>query len=212
MGYDVHMLPLALALLWRRGSTRRRWPGSLEAALADLHTVVGTVNQVVTSAALVVGGGWAYLKFVRGRVYAQRVTVNVEAMTSAHASGRLLIVRTSVTNVGLSKLSLKPDGKVVYVCAARGWPEGEAGSLTWERLLVTPVMAHHGWLEPQESVADETAVSLPVQWEPWLALRIEAQVWASRRRWRRYGKRWVGSVTVPLAVWTSPEIETKDER
>jgi hypothetical protein len=166
-------------------------------------------DHLVTSLAILVGGMWAYLKFVRGRTFAHRAELEVSGALFGHGGDRIVRATVRVKNTGLSKLPLKPDGKVVYLhgISATGWaPEG---NVEWEKLAITPVLGGLAWIEAHESVSDEALIPVPARDRGdarWLALRLEAQVWG-RRRSGRGGPRWMAATIVPVEITplTGPE-------
>jgi hypothetical protein len=166
-------------------------------------------DHTVTALAILVGGLWAYLKFVRGRTFAHRAELDVSGTLFGYGGDRIVRAAVRVKNTGLSKLHLKPNGKVVYLhgIAATGWaPEG---NVEWEKLTITRILGGVAWIEAHESVSDEALIPVPTGDrgdEQWLALRLEAQVWGRRRRGRE-GQRWMATVIVPVEITplTDPE-------
>ena len=70
----------------------------------DWADAVAALTQAL---AILLGGLWAYFKFVRGRTFAHRLELGIDASTVATAQGTGLKVTATVKNVGLTKLTLR---------------------------------------------------------------------------------------------------------
>src|SRR4051794_25796817 len=103
--------------------------------------------------ALVLGGAWAYFKFVAGRTFTERLEVSVEATPFKAGDAIALRIRTAVANTGASKVELNDDAKVAYVFgviptnAVPGFPVAWGNHLT-----LMPMFARHKWIEAQETI------------------------------------------------------------
>jgi hypothetical protein len=163
------------------------------------------VQQLATTSAVLVGGGWAYLKYVRGRVYARRAELNVQANLYVTPGGLMAVAKITLVNKGVARLVFEPGAKVAFLYGARNSPSGPISAPEEEKLVAAEIFADHGWVEAQESIAEEAVFMLSEV--DWSTLRFEAQVWGRRRRglwrWRRRarGTRWVASVVVPGPAW-----------
>jgi len=167
--------------------------------LSDPSTIITMTQDVTTTVAVLVGGGWAYLKYVKGRVYADRAELTVTADLYG-ASGELMAVAVvTLANKGLTRLRFQPGAKVMYLYAARRMPASEVVVPAEDKIVVDEILTGHDWLEAQESVTEQVVFVLPK--DDWLTLRFEAQVWAARRRWRRRGIRWIASSAIPGPDW-----------
>jgi hypothetical protein len=167
-------------------------------ALSGLVTAAGIAQQLTTTAAVLVGGGWAYLKFVRGRVYAPRAELTVTAEMYASPAGRMLVCRVDLANKGLTRLWLQPDGQVVRLHISQ--PSANSPAVVGEEKVgVVPVFTGHDWLEAQETISEDVRFQLAAGSAEWF--RVEAEVRARRPRFRRYGQSWLASRTLPGSAW-----------
>jgi hypothetical protein len=167
--------------------------------VSDPSSILAMAQDVTTTAAVLVGGGWAYLKYVRGRVYADRAELNVTAGLYG-ASGELMAVAVvTLANKGLTRLRFQPGAKVIYLYTAPRMPSSQIVMPAEEKMVADEIFIGHDWLEAQESVSEQAVFVLPK--DDWLTLRFEAQVWAARRRWRRRGVRWIASSVIPGPGW-----------
>jgi hypothetical protein len=159
------------------------------------------VAALAQAAAIVVGGMWAYFKFIRGRTFAKRAELSV---TPTLLSGQRpkLKVRATLRNAGLSKLPLRTQA--VFVHGIYAAPTADNPIATREQQLGKPkkIFAAHQWIEAQETVTDELLLLLPdsqfASEHEWLAFRVECRVYAKRRR--KGALNWTASALVPAEV------------
>lgn len=161
--------------------------------------IAQTINYLATTAAVIVGGGWVYFKFIRGRTFARRAELSIE-VTSLITNNKPVIKATvRLSNTGLSKLPLKADGKAIllYATPVANWRARR--NFKWEWLMLSDIFLDHSWVESQEGISDD--VMLPLDHRdggPWLACRVQAQIWSKPSRWRRRGTTWIANVIVPI--------------
>ncbi|NUT94059.1 MAG: hypothetical protein HOY78_18760 [Saccharothrix sp.] len=170
--------------------------------MAGWTTAVQAAQQVVTAFGVLVAGSWAYLKFIRGRVYAPRAELSVAAEILGTADRRMLLVRVSLANSGLTRLRLRPDRKLATLHVSRAAETDRVVVPAEEKVAIARVLAGHDWLEGQEKVGEEVCFQLPADAEGWFGVRVEVEVWTTARRFRRSGQRWGASATVPGPTWS----------
>lgn len=143
--------------------------------------------------AIVVGGLWAYFKFLRGRTFASRAELAVAAAPLPGERPALKVTAT-LKNAGLSKLPLRTQAVLLFGVSAR--PTEENSTATVERKIgkARKIFAAHGWVEAGETIADELVLLLPER-DGLLAWRVECRVYERRRA--EGGLRWTASVVVP---------------
>jgi hypothetical protein len=76
--------------------------------------VLDGANKAVASAAFLVGGIWAYYKFIRGRVYRPRLEPTI-AVRAFQRTAPYLVASISLKNVGTSKVECKQEGSALRV-------------------------------------------------------------------------------------------------
>jgi len=123
----------------------------------DVADVVGTL---VTSAAIVIGGLWAYFKFWRGRQLPPKLVIDMFGEWISEG----LWVRVQVSNIGSQQVEFSQPANVVQ----RGTglristlDEHSANSLTPEWTIVGPVFEIHErdeWVYPGETIHDEVLI------------------------------------------------------
>jgi len=146
-----------------------------------------TIADLVTAAALVVGGAWGYFRFIRGRVFARRAEVTLgAAILPEPLSG--LQVTVAVRNTGASKISLS-DIRFVETFGITGsdWPTNT--NADWGKPIIsTRVLNSHDWIESGETVQEEFLVpasSKSASQEPYVAYLVRAHISSEDRQGRR---------------------------
>jgi hypothetical protein len=150
-------------------------------AALSVNDVSSAISDLVTAAAVLIGGGWAYMKYVRGRTFHKRVRLDlaVEAWKSDNVSA--LLVRASMHNDGASRIELGLENeKFVRVQAIRKDDWTPDANVDWEAaepVIRTYLFREPKWLEPNEAITDELLVPLASSDEGRvLAYRVQARV------------------------------------
>lgn len=129
------------------------------------------IGSIVTAAAVIVGGIWAYYKFIRGRTYRPRLAVDLAGQWRRLDESDVLHLRVRVTNIGASKVALNQYGTGLQV-AFPG--ERRNNEIRWEKVRlksgnepsaadaerVFEVLLEHAWIEPGETVSDDLLLDL----------------------------------------------------
>jgi hypothetical protein len=177
-------------------------PGAIQAAApwwADIASGVLTIVQVV---AILVGGAWAYFKFLKGRTFANRLELAVTGTQVEDQEYAGIVVATSVKNDGLSQVRFLDDLKVVSVFGLRAsqWIPGM--DQDWgKQLMIFTVLDGHEWIEAQETITDQVLVAVPDdsdRTDPWMAFRLVLRVASEGRGGKRL--KWTASAVVPAAL------------
>jgi hypothetical protein len=130
--------------------------------------ITAGVGSIVTALALLVGGAWAYLKFVRGRTYKPRLSVDLAGQWRAlEGVGSVLHLGVHVTNIGASKASLKQYGTGLTL-SFPGEQQTAPDDVTWVKVPLRvgspqdrqfEIFKEHEWIEPNETVSDDVLVN-----------------------------------------------------
>jgi hypothetical protein len=173
--------------------------------LDDAVKVTQAVLAVVQTLALVVGGGWVYFKFIRGRTFAPRAELDIDAELMVIGDRQVIKAKVALKNAGLSKLPLREHAKVVRLYGIPISARSPQANFAWQKLIIAEVFEDQGWVEAQETIHD--AILLPVDQDagPWLAFRAQASVWAERRAGISSGTRWLTNTILPAAVSRPPK-------
>jgi hypothetical protein len=160
--------------------------------------VTAGISSIVTALAVIIGGIWAYRKFIRGRTFKPRVSVDMCAQWHFLAGvGHVLRVRIRVTNIGASKLALTSRGTGLTVGFPAAMQTSQAhrhtdewwADIRWEKLPLLEggdqartfaILKGHEWIEPGETVSDD--LLLNIGRDPTIA-RLEVKLLWQLSRW-----------------------------
>lgn len=153
----------------------------------SLTLVVLTVYYALASAAIVIGGGWAYLKYIRYRSLKERLSLTVEGFVEGTQiqSGLRVIVNPEVENLGLREFRLPADIPAVLRVYARTL-QGDASRAqlaNWERIRAWTIFVDRDRLEPGEPVHQPQLIELAG--DGYGTIMVELEVFSrSGRSWR----------------------------
>lgn len=165
--------------------------------LATWQDTASALSDLVTAAALLVGGAFAYFRFARGRIFARRAEISLDATPlDPPLSG--LHVQLSVENTGASQLSLSDVRYLeTFAITQDDWPHDT--NVVWGAPIIrTRVLRDHDWLESAETVGERLLVPLPPddRGTPFVAYLVRARITAVESRWRRAPTGWAAQVVV----------------
>src|ERR1700682_4389088 len=160
--------------------------------------VASGLSNLVTVVAVIIGGIWAYRRFIQGRTFQPRSSI--DATTQWHVLpgvGHVLQVRISITNIGASKLTLVPRRTFGWISfpaprqtsAAHRRTDPWWADIRWEKVPLLEggdqartflILKNHGFVEPGETVFDDVLLNLGR--DPTVAL-VEAELWWRLPRW-----------------------------
>lgn len=158
-------------------------------ALEIVLGVAEVVYHLVAAVALVIGGGWAYFKFIKNRTLKPRLAVKVEGRIitgsdslgtqggSEASTATRLVARCGAENVGLREVTLGKEGTAlrIYFHGVESVGSAERAALAdWQWLDSWPVFESRDSLEPDEPVEEQLLIELPRK--GFAALRLELVV------------------------------------
>jgi hypothetical protein len=147
--------------------------------LDNLKTVVDIIETIVAGAAIVVGGIWAYFKFVKGRTLRPHLEVNMFGQWQEIDQRHLLQARIRVKNIGTSKVTMIQKGTGLRISVlAQNQPPSPTPS-AWDVKKVFVILREHAWIEPGETVSDDVLLDLGVP-GPVVTLFEARLVWGRR--------------------------------
>jgi len=194
--------------------------------LGELEQATNVARNVAQILAIILGGSWAYLKFVRGRTFRRRGELEVTGRLYSFDDEPALVVKVTFKNTGLGRIILphdQPPHVLVTYVETGGWREG---AVTWAppdfmdaipegtkgrshddgppvpedtvRSTAT-VLTRHRWVEPGETIADEQMVVPPGETSTAvrIAYRIEAILSTTEGWLRRRPIFWTAYAVVP---------------
>ena len=155
----------------------------------DFKNVTGGIGSIVTALAVLVGGYWTYFKFVRGRTYRPRLSVDMAGQWRTSGTLDLLHIRIRVTNIGASKVSLNQYGTGLRLSFLADEQGGAPDDAVWASVALGgdprqartfEILTEHDWIEPGETVSDDLLLNLGRA--PSIAKLELALVWSLSRR------------------------------
>jgi hypothetical protein len=143
-------------------------------AFGDVQTGVSLLGTTTTALAVLVGGLWAYFKFLRGRTYRPRLSVGMEAQWHVVNGRHLLHARITVKNIGASVVTPRQRGMGLRVSALSPQQPKPPVEVRWDVVRVFEVLGDHEWIEAGETVSDDLLLDIDSA-EP-EALLLEARL------------------------------------
>jgi len=128
---------------------------------SGFQAVIGNIKTIAETLGLVIGGLWAYYKFFKGRTFRPRLelTLGGRAWQAKHVTH--VTASVQIKNVGLSKLELSQEGSGLRVFShALARPPDTPAVVEWKRQITLPVFEKHKWIEPGETISDQTLIAL----------------------------------------------------
>lgn len=122
-------------------------------------TVLSNIKTIVETAAVIVGGIWAYYKFFRGRTFRPRLELEISGRASEAKGHTNVLISVQLKNVGLSKVAISQEGSAIRVFATDSTKTD--GVAEWQRAITVGVFEKHSWIEPGETITDQALVSVP---------------------------------------------------
>jgi hypothetical protein len=135
---------------------------------------------LIQAFAILLGGAWAYYKFVRGRTFASRAEVRVRGKLLTFGRERGISVAATLHNPGETRLPIRAPSVTAQAVLEEGW----RAPPNWTRVGIAPIFADHHWIEAKETITDETVIPLPTRdgtHAEFLAYRVECVVFEDRR-------------------------------
>lgn len=132
-------------------------------ALTDAQAIADIVGTLVTAVALIVGGYWAYYKFIKGRAFRPHVEVSTTGSWLDSEGSLGLHLAVQLRNVGSGKVELVQRGTGVMVSRIADEQDSPPAETQWTALGVFEIFTEHEWIEPGETISDELLVRLPLE-------------------------------------------------
>ena len=168
-----------------------------------LTEITQPVAHIAQATAVVVGGSWAYAKYVRGRAFRHRAKLNVEASLLAFDGDHVLAVKASMKNEGLSRIRFRDRRQLIlFVDSLPATRWAADTNVLWdeEPTMATPLFEQHGWIEPGETIDQELLVPMAVDpAAPSLAYQVRAWVGIPSRL-RRKVTTWSANTVLPVTI------------
>jgi hypothetical protein len=176
--------------------------------IASWITLLDAADKVVKIGAIIVGGVWAYYKFIKGRFYRPRLEASVSGEPFRIDNRDYVSVSISLRNVGTSKVEIRQEGTALRVfCSPVNSTYEEAGGafkggeVVWNRITSLSIFENHGWIESSELIHDKLLVSLP---PAQLAVRLDVRIVGQGLEWEAKAIVKVDTVQSAVVLSTGP--------
>jgi hypothetical protein len=190
-----------------------------QCTLRDAQLLADILQKLAATAAIVVGGTWAYFRFIWGRTLKRRLEIGISG-EAIRLSGKIrIIVTASAKNIGLTKVELDlPKTGLRVLTQSTEAPvdlvgtdagdnsggkttsqdkvEGSKYMADWELLDTMSVFTQAPTLEPNEPALDQLLVEIPDG--GFYAVRLELWVAQKKRRLRK--QKWWRATAVVRTV------------
>lgn len=145
-------------------------------SLPTIQKIADILWKLIASAGVLIGGIWAYFKFIKGRTFQPNIVPKVAGEARDKDGEIFLIATTEVENVGASKVTLDHQHTVIRVLTSRALARGEEGPIEWgEKAFATrKILQHRDHLEPGGTAVDTELFQ--IQNDNFVALRLEVLV------------------------------------
>ncbi len=162
-----------LTLLWiLQENTTQTGPQWLN----NTQKVFDIIQKTVTAGALIVGGIWAYYKFVRRRIFASNLELVISGEAVRKSELIHLVATTSVKNIGASKLEIYHPLTVLRILAPKNPSSVRVAEITeWTNLKTLRLFEDQTHFEPTEPAVDAHLVLVP-EHDEYTALKLEVIV------------------------------------
>jgi hypothetical protein len=144
-------------------------------------SIIKDINALVQTAAIIVGGIWAYLKFAKGRTFRPRLEPTISGKTFINDGYIYLFVKTMLKNVGGSRVDIEQEGTGLRILTASTDEPETVLSSDWQSTASFDVFKDHEWIEPGETISEERLIA--IKKDHWIALRLELQIHSKKVVW-----------------------------
>ncbi len=148
------------------------------------------LQKLAATFALLVGGGWVLMNYIRNRTHVPRLQISVEGEIVERASRRYLLATIQVKNLGLSVITLPepmeegagPRGSALLISPLADLEDApDLVDSTWQEVRAFSVLVHHTSIEPGLAINEQRLVRLPPQ--DYHAYRLRLRVLAHDQSW-----------------------------
>lgn len=123
--------------------------------------IVDVVSHIITALGTILAGGWAYFRFLKGRVFKPRLTLTANARQLRVQATDYVLSTIELSNVGLSRIDI--DAATLRFCSLPGSALAKTVSVPQRVWLDTcQVLLAHGWIESGEVLKEQHLLTLPL--------------------------------------------------
>lgn len=161
--------------------------------MQQIAQALEAIYFLVASIALIVGGGWAYLKYIRHRILKERLNTGVEGRVEESGDVLRLVVECEAENAGVREFDIGREGTTVrlYARTLDTVATDKAREASWEPMGTWRAFQERPLVEPGERIADTKLIELPKS--GFGALLLELNTYSESS-----GQPWISREVVPL--------------
>jgi len=145
----------------------------------NAKNVLETAETFLQIVAYVIGAGWVYFNFFKGRTYRPRLELKIAGQLSRTTTPQFVVATLQVKNVGLSKVDVSQQGTAIRVLVFDSTAQNQ-----WKHITTVPLLQSHQWIEPSEALEEQSLV--PLQLANVVAVRIEAIITGTKTMWETF--------------------------
>ncbi len=178
------------------------------AVLTTYNDIASLAQSIATIVAIILGAIWAYYKFVKNRVFKNKLELQLSGRIISKDDKNYLVHSIQVKNVGSSKVQIENSKSGLLIS---GYSDGLGDD---EDVGVVQVLERHEWIEPGETVSEENIYSADIS--KYFALKIHLNVVAAYTRFQRL-RRWLyrtekGKQKVRANTWSATLIVNYEQK
>lgn len=134
------------------------------------------IKNLVETVAVVIGAGWAYFKFVKGRTFQASLIPLVTGRLIVIDDRVYLAVTIQIKNVGQSKIDFNQSGSALIVYGYNASDENEIHTVADIRLSSFPILegTDEEEIEPNQIIQKDRLIAVPKPLK--LGYRLEAMI------------------------------------
>lgn len=131
-------------------------------SINDIVNLVDIPVKILTGLAIIVGGIWTYYNFIQGRIYYPKLEPIINLTIVERDESYYLRASVHAKNVGLSRISFKPESSFVTFCEFPGMGSvDDVYAAESNELSPFEIFKNHNWIEPNEPINDHRLIVVP---------------------------------------------------
>lgn len=129
--------------------------------LEALGTSLELIQSFLTSLAICIGGIWAYLNFIKGRLYHSKLELSILLELNRLDSELYLLVTSDIKNVGLGRVNVSAESSALIIAAVKQSGSSlKASSTESEEIGFFDVFRRDEFIESGESIREQQVIGL----------------------------------------------------
>ena len=170
-----YSLPIIALLLIFLGLCLTAHYSSIKVDWSVTRDFTGSMQSVVQVFAFLIGGVWAYYKFVKGRSFQDSLSPIVTARFSSIEGAVYLLSSVQIKNVGSTKIDFNHEGSALIVYEYAPSSESEIHTVAEQRLTAFDVFKpNERYIEPSEIIELNRLIAIPGPIK--LGYRLEVEI------------------------------------